>query len=533
MILGSGMNAVTFTLVGSVTLIAYAPVRHDDSIQQAWETLKSEHQVRAFDVVAIHSEWEPSIEDSHFLRHTFSNLQDRTHTFPRPAPDGWDAALEAAALTRLDSAASHREQQPPPADAAGAQVTKEEALRRIADKAATGQTPDEAGYGSDLGRFAELALEAFHRAGVADAEFDEDEFAIMCGDGWEIYLDHVHEQWQSWPADERDDRLASWVAQAIEIQDTETPATWGEAAERLRPVLRPASLQCQDKPPLSRPAFPFLREYVVIDSPSSMTYVTPRQLRTWGVEEDAVFDAARENLIKLPYPVGWLEDGPGLYALTDDGDQYLVSWLLLENVLGDIGEAFGQPAVVCAPDYNTLLIGPDDDEAVMTLLETAATPDDESARPLSPLAYVFDPESGFPTAYFGRSADSPVNAAAHRAWWQLAAEEYEQQREWLAEKYLDDLELVFVASVMVIETDDGGVVGATVVGEGVQNTMLPAVDVVFFMTEAGDQTAVAWDDAERVLGLTAEPDLDPPRFRQPSFPTPEQMAQLQAVAVDL
>ncbi|MGH3746674.1 MAG: hypothetical protein ACRDT8_04660, partial [Micromonosporaceae bacterium] len=67
MILGSGMNAVTFTLVGSVTLIAYAPFRHDDSIQQAWETLKSEHQVRAFDVVAIHSEWEPSIEDSHFL----------------------------------------------------------------------------------------------------------------------------------------------------------------------------------------------------------------------------------------------------------------------------------------------------------------------------------------------------------------------------------------------------------------------------------------------------------------------------------
>ena len=45
-----------------------------------------------------------------------------------------------------------------------------------------------------------------------------------------------------------------------------------------------------------RPALPMLDEVVAVDQPTSMMYVTTRQLDQWGVPASVVFDRAHRNL---------------------------------------------------------------------------------------------------------------------------------------------------------------------------------------------------------------------------------------------
>src|SRR6266487_1949030 len=54
-----------------------------------------------------------------------------------------------------------------------------------------------------------------------------------------------------------------------------------------------------DKRPVHRPALPYLHEFVVVDTPTAMSYVNPSNLADWGVTQGQVFDAARANLTAM------------------------------------------------------------------------------------------------------------------------------------------------------------------------------------------------------------------------------------------
>ncbi|MGH3746158.1 MAG: hypothetical protein ACRDT8_02035 [Micromonosporaceae bacterium] len=159
------MNVVIFQPRRGEPLLAHAPARHDDCVQQAWEMVRTEHRVRAFDVVRVHSEWQWSSEDAHFMRHTFSNLGESTYNVNRPGPDGWDDAFELARKAMLDAMSNVADVEAPPPDTTP--MTKDEALRRVAEKAAAEQAAragvqDEAltaGAGSALDTMAHVASE--------------------------------------------------------------------------------------------------------------------------------------------------------------------------------------------------------------------------------------------------------------------------------------------------------------------------------------------------------------------------------------
>jgi hypothetical protein len=75
--------------------IADGWTRDDDCVRQAWAKVQQEHRASAKDVVALHSEWEPSPADATFIRKTFRKAK-LTFNFSRPGLDGWDAAFASA-----------------------------------------------------------------------------------------------------------------------------------------------------------------------------------------------------------------------------------------------------------------------------------------------------------------------------------------------------------------------------------------------------------------------------------------------------
>jgi hypothetical protein len=77
------------------TFAGHAPTIAEDCVRQAWHAARHQHDARPEDVVALHSEWEPSTEDSFFIERTFPNAAVY-YTFPRPDPARWPEALAAA-----------------------------------------------------------------------------------------------------------------------------------------------------------------------------------------------------------------------------------------------------------------------------------------------------------------------------------------------------------------------------------------------------------------------------------------------------
>ena len=78
--------------------IADGPTRSDDCVAQAWAKVEREYDAVPKQVVALHSEWEPSASDLAFIHKNFPKAKF-TYNFERPGPEGWDAAFAAARRT--------------------------------------------------------------------------------------------------------------------------------------------------------------------------------------------------------------------------------------------------------------------------------------------------------------------------------------------------------------------------------------------------------------------------------------------------
>ncbi|MBB2942037.1 hypothetical protein FB565_001741 [Actinoplanes lutulentus] len=191
------------------------------------------------------------------------------------------------------------------------------------------------------------------------------------------------------------------------------PADWRAAAPLLRPVLRGGAPGA----PLRRPALPFLSEFVVVDHPETMTYVTPDQLAAWNVPADRVFAAARANLSGAV--LHGVASGPVVVRFVDDGDAYWTSHLLLEGWLARLEGQVGGVPVAFAPERGTLLVTADGSEHLAGLFVQAEKIFMESTRALSPMAYVSD-DNGC-TVPYPAPPGHPLHHLADRATRLLAA----------------------------------------------------------------------------------------------------------------
>ena len=135
-------------------------------------------------------------------------------------------------------------------------------------------------------RLASQVIRRLRRAGITDARYDARTFSVRftaAGDDVPtvMELDGLvagHRPRRR----ERRTRLDRFVAGFL--RTPAVPADWATACALLRPVLRGATpLPGGIATPLRRPAMPFLSEYVVVDRPDTMTYVSADQLNEWGV----------------------------------------------------------------------------------------------------------------------------------------------------------------------------------------------------------------------------------------------------------
>ena len=349
-------------------------------------------------------------------------------------------------------------------------------------------------------RLASQVIRRLRRAGMTDARYDAGTFSVRftaAGDDVPtvMELDGLvagHRPGRR----ERRTRLDRFVAGFL--RTPAVPADWATACALLRPVLRGATpLPADIATPLRRPAMPFLSEYIVVDRPDTMTYVSADQLNEWGVPADDAFQAARSNLS------GAVLQGVAAEAtvvrFVDDGDAYWTSHLLLDGWLSRLTAQVGGVPVAFAPERGTLIVAPDRSAHLPELFSQVEQVYASSPRAITPMAYVSD-EHGHTVPYVA-GEDHPMHGCVERAEAVLAVTEYGRQAAVLGDE---------AAEVRVVGSEPEGW-RTRALWPRDEPTLLPRADEVLT-----GEVVRSWTDVEP--HLIRVPDLDPPRWQAYEWP---------------
>ncbi|MBF6174833.1 hypothetical protein [Nocardia blacklockiae] len=393
-------------------------------------------------------------------------------------------------------------------------------------------------HDDEFDRFAAVVLRQVGDLGDPHAQYDPAEFAIQLSDDTHMYLANLFRDTRGLPDSERDDAILRFVT-AVRDSSGELPG-WPAARKQLRPILRPVTFGLDAPPdlrPVSRPAFPFVHELVAYDQPASRSIILEATLREWGITSDELFAAAHRNLAEIVPAT----TEPGTFIrYVDDGDGYVASWPLLSGWLATHRTPERRP-VAFMPDYDTLIVAPDDPEILGQVFDMVEEHYGEATRPLSPQGYTLDEHDR--VVPFDRAGPHPQLPAAARARCGLAVTEYGLQTHWLNETYERDfdygpydLDPAYVGALSYVESDDGPCTVA-VWGKGVE-WLLPEADYLsVYGVDHRDEPVhlfeIPFADAAEIAGLTPVPDMAPPRYEARSWPTEEVMNKLRALAVGL
>jgi uncharacterized protein YtpQ (UPF0354 family) len=369
--------------------------------------------------------------------------------------------------------------------------------------------------------------------GASEARFDAERFAVAYQRGadsaqpvW-MYLSTLFAECEREP-ETRLDRIRRYVATLLGTQ--EPPAEWEAVRPLLRPVLRGAMFgrtsEAGRPTVLRRPAQPYLDELVVVDRPTSMSYVTGAMSAGWGVGDEDVFATARANLAATArIPDADPASGPVLLRFVDDGDAYWPSHLLLDGWLAGLADRVGGQPVAFVPDVNSMLIAAAEPDSLAPLVDLVANEYLQAPRRLSPVGYTTDAVGR--VVPYGPPAGHPVAVLTGRAERMLATREYAAQRELMADSGLPE----YVASLELYARDDG--TAFTVAAWAVTlPTMLPRADFVGVVVEVEDQPFFLPWSALAAEGLIEEAvEYRPVRYRTVPELAPRVVDVLRAQAV--
>jgi hypothetical protein len=387
--------------------------------------------------------------------------------------------------------------------------------------------------GTPEDRFARRVLTAMRDAGVAQARYLPEQFAIEVrrdsrADQPAIaYLGSLFRECARAGRAERRERIATFLGALI--YNPGAPPTWEEVAPLLRPLVRTATfaMGMDRDAALRRPAWAHLAEFVVVDQPTSMMYVTTKQAKEWGVAEGTVFDRARRNMAELARRTGEADDGPGprpLIRMVESGDAYWASHLFVDGWLAAQQSRLGGPPLAFIPDTTGVLLfgrGADDTpESLGPIFHLAEQEYREAARPISPMAFTVD-DSGAVVPFL-LPAEHPLYEMTHRTEVIIATSEYAAQAAHLPTD-------AFVAACTSAQRPDGSVFTVASWAEGV-DTLLPRADYVAFPSDDAEPFFVTWDDVAREVDLEPEPGLEPERYRLREWPHPGVVERLRRVA---
>jgi hypothetical protein len=337
-------------------------------------------------------------------------------------------------------------------------------------------------------RLAARVLRRLRRAGLTDPRYDARAFQVrFTAPGDDVPTIIELGPLLATPGRHRVDHYVAGLLLAPGL-----PHTWDAVQPLLRPVLRGAT----PGEPLRRPVLPLLSEFVVVDSPDTMTYVVAAQLAAWNVTADQVFTAARANLTGAVLQGTATE--PTVVQFVDDGDAYWTSHLLLPHWLERLADQVGGVPVAFAPERGTLLVAADGSDHLPGLFARAEQIFIGSSRPITPMAYRSD-ENGCPAPYAAPEGHR-LHRAVQRAERVLALHEYERQAAHTSN-----------AAPLRLAGDETAGWRTQALWPRDEPTLLPAADEV-----VAGPTVHPWPAiAPRV---TLAPDLDPPRWQATHWP---------------
>jgi hypothetical protein len=277
---------------------------------------------------------------------------------------------------------------------------------------------------------------------------------------------------------------------------------------------------------LTEPISRWFVKTVVIDSPGFMSMVNEDMVRRWRRSPQDIFKLGLARLRDCTEPAFANEGGFFRGTWRDDYDS---SRILLPGLFETLGLK-GEP-VVTLPNRLTLLVaGSDDPEGVRQMLQRADEIVRTEPRPQNPAPLVI--RRGRIEEFHADPTSAVFNEVerAHRV---AALLYYEEQSAKLEQLHAKQGRQVYVARYTLMELQDGGFCSYAPWPKDAP-ALLPEVDEVLFLDVdlPEDQRCVAMVPWPRVVEVVPEllkdEGLFPPRYFVAQFPSPEQLARLQA-----
>ncbi|WP_040806714.1 hypothetical protein [Nocardia concava] len=390
-------------------------------------------------------------------------------------------------------------------------------------------------FGSGRNRFGKKVLEqVLGYDAVESARFDAEayEIAYLLKNGYaaKLNLDTLYRRF--------DGKIGAGLFEAVDalLLPPDAPAGWEQVAPRLRPVLRKAGYGATKLDGvdgrdlvLARPALPYLSELVVIDLPSTVQFVTRRDLSRWGVDAETVYSIAHANLAELAMnTMDAFEPVNGVRVLEfadDDGESYVGSLPLMAGWLAGAAVRSGTRPLLFLPGHlGMFVVLGATPEILVQLMHLAEERYEAALRPLSTVPYTIDDDGEL--VPYQVDSDHPAYTAVRHAEIQLAVSAYRAQTERLRAEREDE---TGIPELLHLRNPDGTETTMTSWPDGTPN-LLPRAHYICFVAHDGDVFRVAWDHVTRLVPLDPAPDYDPPRYRVHDHPPAEIMNQLRALS---
>jgi hypothetical protein len=390
--------------------------------------------------------------------------------------------------------------------------------------------------------FADEALAIVRAAPqVTGAERMPDDFAILYQVGervGRIVLHNLFHELAELDPEERRQRLRGVIGSMMGAP--EIPRDWAAVQPLLRPVVRALSFlgtgDLTAAGPVWRTFAPFLAELVVIDGPTTMSYVTRGDLERWQITAAQAHGAARDNLAadtpllcaKTPG-----EEGPEATWIVDSRDSYESSRLLLPGWLAGFAARVGGRPVAIVPHRGMLWVTSAESAAHLQILADAAGREfDDSPRAISPALYSVDDDGD--VVAFEPAPDHPLAGVVRAGHLRLAEHEYAAQQPRLEGELEAAGTDLFVARFRVLEVEGRPRHSFCVWGHHV-DSLLPHTDLVAIFDEQADEPVfVPWDAVRSRIGALWQPwDAAPARVRTQGYPTGALLRELRGHAVFL
>lgn len=384
-------------------------------------------------------------------------------------------------------------------------------------------------------QFAQLMVKTLAAGGVeGPVEYRREQFLLELPlPGRSPTIINLHNIYQEYCQADRASRalVLQRTCQGL-MQRMELPTDFEDAKPDLLPTLRDRffaeTVRLQSEAAGSDPTelitVPVTDECIialVYDLPNSMRFVGKEALDTWGISVYEALEVAKQNLAELSYPV--LSVGDKVFVI-ESGDAYDATRMLLTDNLRQL-PVLGAP-VVMPINRNCLLITGADDEEGLGIVAKLAELKQQDARPLLPMLFRLVGEE--------YQKWLPPAGHSHRAKFRELElldlqGTYAQQKELLDQRNEQLGRDEFVATYTLLQRGEE-MFSYCVWARGVVAS-LPKTDYVALMDPAKEPPGLTpWDELQRVAGTLLQPlDCYPPRLRVESFPTAEQLAQMETV----